>query len=165
MEEQILNIIKEPLTDMGFNVVRLRIERPSNKKILEILLEKLDETNISIGECAKASRHISALLDVEDIIKGKYNLEVSSAGIERPLVKKEDFNRFKNRIVQVKLYNPHEEKKKLKGNLLGIDDEALVSIEVGQKVLKFEFSNIKDAKLVLTDELYRQLIKKQKVEQ
>lgn len=163
MEEKILDIIKEPMTDMGFGVVRVRLSGTSEKKILEILLEKLDDSNITIEECAKANRHIGALLDVEDVISSKYNLEVSSAGIERPLVYKEDYNKYKNRIVQVKLSKAMDGKKKFQGNLEGIDSEDKVSLKVGKEILKFELSNIKDAKLVLTDELFRQIMKKQNV--
>jgi ribosome maturation factor RimP len=163
MEERILEIIQDPMIDMGFNIVRLRFSGSGERKILEVLLEKLDDTRITVEECAKANRHIGALLDVEDIIQSKYNLEVSSAGIERPLVYKNDFEKYKDRIVQLKLKCAHLEKKKFQGNLIGIDKEDIVSLKVGEEILKFELSNIKDAKLVLTDELFRQIMKKQKL--
>ena len=161
MEERILEIIQDPMTDMGFNVVRVRFSGSSDRKILEILLEKLDETNITIEECAKTNRQIGALLDVEDVISSKYNLEVSSAGLERPLVRKEDYTKYKDREVQIKLSKAHEGQKKFQGKLEGIDEEEMVSLKVGGDILKFELSNIKDSKLVLTDELFRQIMKKQ----
>lgn len=161
MEEHILEIIKDPMTHMGYEIVRVRFSGSGDRKILEILLEKLDGTNITIEECAKANRHIGALLDVEDIIKSKYNLEVSSAGIERPLVYAKDFKKYKNREVQIKLSKAYEGSKKFQGLLEDIDENEIVSLKAGEEVLKFELSNIKDAKLILTDELFRQIMKKQ----
>lgn len=163
MEERILDIIKDPLDDMGLNVLRVRFSGSGERKILEILLEKLDDTRITIQECAQANRHIGALLDVEDVISSKYNLEVSSAGMERPLVGKEDYKKYKDRIVQVKLAKSQDGQKKFEGNLEGIDEEEKVSLKIGNEIIQFELSNIKDAKLVLTDELFRQIMKKQNV--
>lgn len=161
MEEKILDIIKDPMEDMGFGIVRVRFSGSGERKILEILLEKLDDTNITIEECARANRHIGAILDVEDIIASKYNLEVSSAGIERPLVYKKDYEKYANREVLIKTSNAIDGKKKFQGILQGINNDDIVSLKVEGEHIDFDLSNIKDAKLVLTDELFRQIMKKQ----
>jgi ribosome maturation factor RimP len=162
LEEKIINIIEAPLHEMGFNIVRLKLlnraNAISNTKILEILIEKLDEEKISIGDCAQASRHISALLDVEDVIEGKYNLEVAGAGVERPLVKIEDFDKFKDYVIEIKLHKPVKESKKHQGKLEAVVDNNIM-LAIKDETLRIEFNNIKDAKLVLTDELFRKLMK------
>lgn len=163
LEEQIYNIIEGPLNHIGFNIVRLRLLNRSsgahNMKILEILIERMDDAKVSIGDCKNASTHISAVLDVEDIIDSKYNLEVSSAGIERPLVKISDFVRFKNNVAEIKLHNAMEGTKKYQGKIIEVIKDQ-ISLEVNKnKIIEISFDNIKDAKLVLTDELFRKIIK------
>lgn len=163
LEEQINEIIEAPLEDMGFGIVRLRLLNRSsgahNMKVLEVLIERLDGVHISITDCKNASNHISAILDVEDVIDSKYNLEVSSAGIERPLVKLQDFERFKDYVIEVKLHNSVNGAKKHQCILLGIDDDK-VKVRIGAEEVEIEFENIKDAKIVLTDELFRKILKK-----
>jgi len=162
MEDRILEVIKDPMLDMGLNIVRARFSGSAERKILEILLERTDGQNLSIEECANANRHIGAILDVEDIVQCKYNLEVSSAGVERPLVTLEDFDKFKGKLVALKLHKAYDGAKKFQGTLLGIDSEGNINFEIKGKLLEFSFSNIKDAKIVLTEELFRKLLKKPK---
>lgn len=160
-ETKITEVIEPSLTEMGLSIVRLRLNSSSGKKILEILLERIDGERVSVGDCSKASRQIGAILDVEDIIEQKYNLEVGSAGVERPLVKESDFDKFKNRVIALKLHNLVDEKKKHQGLLIGIDENKIVRIEASKgKHIDIEYDNIKDAKLVLTDEMYRKLLNK-----
>jgi ribosome maturation factor RimP len=164
LENNIQQVIEAPLRSMGFDVVRLRLQNRSsgayNLKVLEILIERTDGVHISITDCKNASNHISAILDIEDIIDGKYNLEVSSAGIERPLVKLQDFDRFKNYVAEIKLHNALNGSKKYECTIIGIDGNAVqVSIRKDKVVVSIDFENIKDAKLVLTDELYRKIVK------
>lgn len=160
IEEKITQTIEPSLADMGFGIVRLRLNSSTGKKILEILLERLDGTRISVDDCSKASRNIGAILDVEDIIDKKYNLEVGSAGVERPLVTEKDFDKFKNQVIGIKLHKAVDNKKKYQGLLIGIDENKIVTLEMSKnKNLEVEYSNIKDAKLVLTEELFRKLLK------
>lgn len=165
LESKIYNLIIETLNSLGLDIVRLRMTdggtAVSSKKVLEVLIERLDAVNVSIKDCKVASNNISALLDVEDIIPYHYNLEVSSAGIERPLVKLEDFERFKDYIVQIKLHKAISNAKKYQGKLLGLEGgEIIMEMQNPVSIMKFEFANIKDAKIVLTDELFRKIIKK-----
>jgi len=163
LENNIQQVIEAPLQSMGFELVRLRLQNRSsganNLKVLEILIERTDGVHISITDCKNASNHISAILDVEDIIDGKYNLEVSSAGIERPLVKLQDFDRFKDYVAEIKLHNALNGTKKYECTIIGTEDSA-VKVRMGKdEVVSIDFENIKDAKLVLTDELYKKIVK------
>jgi len=163
LEKKIIDIIEASLADMGFCIVRLRILNRSNAvsstKILEILIERLNEEKISIKDCADASRHISSLLDVEDVIEGRYNLEVAGAGVERPLVKLSDFEKFKDYVIEIKLHNGVKESKKHQGKLEDVKGDQIILKRQDGLVLEIEFENIKDAKLILTDELFRKLVK------
>ncbi|MBP9839084.1 MAG: ribosome maturation factor RimP, partial [Proteobacteria bacterium] len=168
LEQKIHDIIADTMQTLGFGVVRIRMngggESAGARKTLEILIERLDAKPVSIGDCRMANINISALLDVEDVIATRYNLEVSSAGVERPLVKLADFDRFKDNVVLVKLHKAVMELKKYQGKLLGIDGEKVLlelpkSKSQDAVIMQFEFDNIKDAKLVLTDELFRKIVK------
>lgn len=164
LEQQLIDIIINPLKDLGFGVVRLKIldsgSDVSRNKVLEILIERLDGNHVSIKDCKVASNNISAILDVEDIINSNYNLEVSSAGIERPLVKPEDFIKYKDYVAQIKLHKAVSDCKKYQGKIIGFEnDEIILEIPKSEPLLKIDFANIKDAKLVLTAELFRKIIK------
>jgi len=160
-EQQIYDTIASTMKILGFDIVRLRLLQGAGK-VLEILIERLDEERVSIEDCKIASVNISALLDVEDIIEQHYNLEVSSAGVERPLVKIEDFKRFAGRMAQIKTHKTVGESKKFEGQLLGLEDK-IVKIQTTkpQLVIDIEFENIKDAKLILTDEMFKEIMKRQ----
>lgn len=162
LEEKIYQIAEDPLAYLGFDIVRLRLLNRSsaayNMKILEILIERKDGVHVSIADCKNASNHLSAVLDVEDVIDGKYNLEISSPGIERPLVKLQDFDRFKNYVAEIKLHNALNGSKKYECKIIGIDDNK-VKVLIGKNEESIDFENIKDAKLVLTEELYRKIVK------
>ena len=159
LERKITDIIEAPLTEMGFSIVRLRLLSQSNgPRILEILVERIDEVRISIGDCAAVNRHLSAILDVEDVIEGRYNLEVSGPGVERPLVKLQDYDKYKGNVIGIKLLKSVKESKKLQGMLEGVNGNEII-LKIKDEILHIEFENIKDAKLVLTDELFKKLVK------
>jgi ribosome maturation factor RimP len=163
LENQIYETIDAPLQHMGFGIVQLKLLNRSsgayNLKVLEILIERLDGVNISVGDCVDATNHISALLDVEDLISSKYNLEVSSAGVERPVIKLQDFERFKDRVADIKLHNLLAGSKRHKCTLLGVDGNNVKVKMENEEIVDIDFENIKGAKLVFTDELFRKIIK------
>jgi len=163
LENQIHQVIEEPLKNMGFDIVRLRLYSRSsgafNLKVLEILIERIDGVHISIADCKYASTNISAILDVEDIIDGKYNLEVSSAGVERPLVKLQDFDRFKDYVAEIKLHHAFNGLKKYECTIVGTEGESVKVVLAKGEAVMINFENIKDAKLVLTDELFKKIVK------
>lgn len=114
--------LKPSLNDLGYNIVRVAFFGQGKNKTLQIMLEKNDGTSVNIDDCEIASKEISVLLDVLDPIKGHYNLEVSSTGLDRPLVKKGDYIRFCGNTVLVKTYNSKYNQKVFKGILESADD-------------------------------------------
>ena len=156
LEEKIFQLIESDLTSLGLEAVRIRVIS-TKTKILEILIAKLDETPLSIEECAVASRQISALLDVEDLVSGHYRLEVSSAGVERPLVQLKDFERFAGNFIEVNLYQQLDGKKKYKATLRGREGNNIL-LDSSGVALSIKYENIKSANIVLTEELFRKIL-------
>jgi ribosome maturation factor RimP len=109
---------------------------------------------MTVEDCADISRSVSALLDVEDPIREAYTLEVSSPGIDRPLTRLKDFERFAGFEARLESRMAIDGRKRFKGMLKGVED-GLVCIDTEQGAARLEFDNILRAKLVLTDELIR----------
>lgn len=151
VEKQIYDLIEAAMDDMGFEVVRVMIMGDRNK-VLQIMLDRKDETAISIDDCAKASREISAILDVEDPLDDAYNLEVSSSGIDRPLTKPKHFERFSGHKVKIELKTKIDERRRFSGELQGIDGDNIL-IDVEGEILHIAFDDILKSKLVMTDAL------------
>ncbi len=158
MEKKIAELIEDLINDFGFDLVKINVNGSIDNRIVEILIESKDGSMIQVGDCQKISRNISAILDVEDIIKGKYFLEVSSAGVERPLVKLADYERFKGRDAKIRLHEAFNGNINFKGTLLGVEEEKIM-LQSKNIVLKFDFDAIKNAKLIMTDKLFRELLK------
>ena len=158
MEQRVTNLIESTVTTLGFDIVKVIIHGTSTK-VVEILIERIDGEKVQVNDCQIVSRNISALLDVEDIIPGKYFLEVSSAGVERPLVKITDFDKFAGREVKIRLKAAFNGNLTYKGQLLGVEGEK-VKLKSKNIEMFFDYSNIKNAKLVLTDDMFRELLNK-----
>ena len=128
--EQIQTLIQPLLEDLGCELVDLEYRRERGGWTLRFYLDK--EGGITLDDCAAASREISTLLDVEDLIPTAYNLEVSSPGIERPLKKQSDFERFAGRRVKIKTLEAlsvdglPRPRKTLTGTLVGWRDQRVV---------------------------------------
>ncbi len=149
--DRIEQLISPTLEAMGFALVRARHSGGQQAR-LQVMIERLDGASIDVGACAEASKAISALLDVEDPIPGSYVLEVSSPGIDRPLVRLADFDRFRGFEAKVETSQPIDGRRRFRGRLLGTRD-GQVRIAVGEAVAELPFEAIDAAKLVLTDEL------------
>jgi ribosome maturation factor RimP len=147
-------VVEPVLESMGFRLVRVRLSGPT----LQIMAERPDGT-FSIDDCEKVSRAVSPMLDVEDIIKSRYHLEVSSPGIDRPLVRPGDFEAWAGHEAKIEMAVPVAGRKRFRGPLEGFTDgEVRLFIDNpekgGEKILVgVPFSDIADAHLVLTDEL------------
>jgi ribosome maturation factor RimP len=144
-------IFAPSLEAMGYRVVRVAITG-GRRATLQIMAERVDGAAMTVEDCADISRTVSALLDVADPIDGAYLLEVSSPGIDRPLVKREDFTRFAGYETRVELDAPVDGRKRFRGRLEGIDGDQVRMIVEGAPVA-LPFATITRAKLVLTDEL------------
>lgn len=160
MESKISELIEDTINSLGFELVKVTIHG-SGRKIVEILIERLDEEKLQVGDCQLVSRNISAILDVEDYISDKYFLEVSSTGLERPLVKPKDFERFAGRQVKIRLKSALNDRLTYTGTLIGLDGDK-VKLDSEKVELLFEPSNIKRANLIFTDEMFRALLNKKK---
>ena len=137
----------EPLVaEMGMELVDVQYLREGHGWVLRFFIDK--EGGVAIDDCALVSREISAYLEVEDLVAHAYHLEVSSPGLERPLKKKEDFVRFVDRKVRVKLRQPVGDQRVLIGTLCGLEGETVVlMLEEGKVFIDME--NISKARLTL----------------
>ena len=145
------------IEDMGYALVRVRMMGGKHRPTLQVMAERADGAEMNVEDCAGLSRAISALLDVEDPIASSYVLEVSSPGIDRPLVRQADFERFAGHEATLKTVRPIDGRRRFSGQLLGLDGD-MVRIRLGdgsQHVAEISFADVAEAKLVLTDALIR----------
>lgn len=147
----IAQIIEPSLDALGYRVVRIAA-LAQRGTTLQIMVERLDDAGMTVDDCATVSRTVSALLDVADPIASAYTLEVSSPGIDRPLVRPEDYDRYAGFEARIELSAPHEGRKRFRGRLLGRTDATIrIATEAGEAHLPF--AGIARAKLILTDDL------------
>ena len=136
---------------MGYDIVRVVLSG-SQRPRLQIMAERKDGAGMVVDDCVAVSRAASAILDVEDPISGPYELEVSSPGIDRPLTRLADFERFAGFEAKLETALPLDGQRRWKGCLLGLDGETVrLKTKTGEVALPF--AAIEKAKLVLTDEL------------
>lgn len=163
IDRRIAEIITPVVEDLGFELVRVRL-MTGKESILQIMAQKPDGS-IEVDDCAAISTAISAVLDVEDPIVEAYTLEVSSPGIDRPLTRLKDFDLWAGYEAKIETTELVDGRRRFKGDLAGTEgDEVLITIEdQGEELtigLKFDW--LSDAKLVLTDELIRDVLRKRK---
>ena len=161
LEDKIGTIIAPALTAMGYDIVQIRMMDGKDSATLQIMAERLDQKEMTVDDCADISRTVSALIDVEDPISSAYRLEISSPGIDRPLVKPEDYVRFMGYEAKIETSLPMNGRKRFKGKMTASDAKS-VTMESGGDVFTIPFSSINFAKLVLTDELIREHLRKSK---
>lgn len=148
-----LNALIEPICDeMGYDLVRLQLSGGNTRKVLQVMAERKDRKAMTVDDCADLSRAISPVLDEKDPIEDNYTLEVSSPGIDRPLVKLDDFDRFKGFEAKVEALSLINGRKRFSGRLQGIDGNDVV-VEFEGDIVRIPFDQVAKAKLVLTDEL------------
>ncbi|NIZ10358.1 ribosome maturation factor RimP [Pseudooceanicola sp. HF7] len=165
IDRRLAEIVTPVIEDMGFELVRIRLlGGNSNTKTLQIMAERA-EGGIEVDECADISNAVSAVLDVEDPVTDPYNLEVSSPGIDRPLTRLKDFDTYEGYDARIETQELVGGRKRFKGVLAGVEGgEVLINIEdQGEDVtVGLHFDWLADAKLVLTDELIKQMLKARK---
>jgi len=148
---QVEGLIGPSLADMGYEIVRVQFSGDRRAK-LQVMVERTDGKGMTVDDCAGVSRAVEAILDVADPIAGAYNLEVSSPGIDRPLTRLQDFDRFAGFDARVEMRMPVEGRRRFRGRLLGRDGE-LVRLVTDSGEVALPFSDLAKAKLVLTDDL------------
>ena len=151
LPERIERVIAPTVESMGFDIVRVQLSG-SPPAAVQVMVERRDGRAVAVDDCAEVSRAVSALLDVEDPVPGPYSLEVSSPGIDRPLVKKRDFERFAGHEARIETHRPIAGRKRFRGTLLGVAEDA-VRIALPEGEHRVPLAEIHRAKLVLTDEL------------
>ncbi|WP_425093788.1 ribosome maturation factor RimP [Tropicimonas sp. S265A] len=159
MDQRLAGIVQPVIEDLGYELVRLRL-MSGKTRLLQIMADKPDG-GIEVDDCAAISTAVSAILDVEDPIEDEYTLEVSSPGIDRPLTRLKDFAAWVGYEAKIETTELIDGRRRFKGALAGIEgDEVLIEIEEGTIGLKFEW--LSDAKLVLTDDLIRDVLRARK---
>ncbi len=141
----------EPVVQgLGFDLIE--IEHFPNPKhgVLRLYIDKpegSDSTGVVIEDCSMVSRQISALIDVEDPIRGQFNLEVSSPGLDRPLRRLVDFQRFCGSNISLKTTTPLEGQRNFKGKLLAANEDTLV-IETDAEEISLPMNAIEKARVI-----------------
>ena len=148
---RIKGFITPSVEAMGFRLVSVNYTAGKNPR-LQIMAEHAETGRMNIEDCEKVSRTISAVLDVEDPFVGAYSLEISSPGIDRPLVTIEDFKKFLGFDVKVETGESFGGRKRFKGRLRAVK-EGVVTVEGNNEFFKLAYQDIHKAKLLLSDEL------------
>ncbi|TXR50030.1 ribosome maturation factor RimP [Phyllobacterium endophyticum] len=165
IDARVAGIIEPVLESIGFRLVRTRLSG-LNGLTLQIMTERHDGT-MTVEDCELVSRTLSPVLDVEDPIDRHYHLEVSSPGIDRPLVRKSDFTTWTGHIAKIDTSAVLEGRKKFRGRIGEVSADG-VTIESDQAsygdkpVVQVPFEMIAEARLILTDELIRDALRRDK---
>ena len=163
IDKRLAEIVRPVIEDLGFELVRIRL-MGGETKTLQIMAER-PEGGIEVDQCADISNAVSAVLDVEDPILDAYNLEVSSPGIDRPLTRLKDFDTFEGYDAKLETSELIDGQRRFRGILAGIEGEdVLVNIQQGGDVVTvgLNIDWLTDAKLVMTDELIREMLRQRK---
>ena len=166
---EIANTAGPVLADLGYRLVRVKVSGSNAHQILQIMAERPDGT-MTANDCEKVSKQLSPILDVMDPIADAYRLEISSPGIDRPMVRATDFEIWTGYEAKVELNEPVSGRKRFRGLIDGFEDgEVRIDIEVSEpkqtpvrQTVGFPISLIKDAHLVLTDDLIRESLRRAK---
>jgi len=155
LARRVQELIEPTVEDLGFDIVRVQI-MGKDTPVLQIMVEHKEGPDgfkeIKVEDCATVSRAVSALLEVEDPIKGAYTLEVSSPGLDRPLVRLRDFERFQGLDAKIEINRPLDGRRRFKGRLLGVEGDTVKILVDGDEV-DLPHPDIHKAKLLMTDEL------------
>jgi ribosome maturation factor RimP len=161
---QIADLVDPVIADLGFRLVRVRIMGREDQTV-QIMAERADGT-ISIDDCEAISRQLSPLLDAADVMPRAYNLEISSPGIDRPLVRPSDFEDWAGHQAKIELNELLDGRRRFSGTLEGFEDgEVRLEVDldqIGVQVIGLPVDLIGEARLVLTDELVRDSLRRSK---
>lgn len=163
LEARIANIVEPAIAGLGYRLVRVKLSA-MNGTTLQIMAERPDGS-MNVDDCEVVSRDLSPLLDVEDPIDREYHLEVSSPGIDRPLVRRSDFETWGGHLAKIELEQAIEGRKRFRGKLAGVEgDSVRVALEKADDgtVALVPLGAIAEAKLVLTDDLIKESLRRQK---
>jgi len=165
IDARVAAIIEPTINEMGYQLVRVKLSS-QNGMTLQIMAERPDGI-MTVNDCEKLSTAISPVLDVEDPIDKAYHLEVSSPGIDRPMVRKSDFTKWTGHIVKFETSVMVEGRKRFRGTIKSVSEDAFVlDREAAGKdedpLVTIPFNTLSEARLILTDELIRDALKADK---
>ena len=163
IDKRLAGIVGPVIEDLGFELVRIRL-MGGETKTLQIMAER-PEGGIEVDQCAAISNAVSAVLDVEDPILDAYNLEVSGPGIDRPLTRLKDFDTFEGYDAKLETSELIDGQRRFRGILAGVEgDDVLINIQQGadEVTVGLNIDWLTDAKLVMTDELIREMLRQRK---
>jgi ribosome maturation factor RimP len=161
LEHKITEIAAPVADDLGLALVQIKLVGEGDGQTVQILAENPQTRNLGVDDCAKLSRALSAVMDVEDPINGAYRLEVSSPGIDRPLTREQDFQTYKGFEIKLETHMPTVNgQKRFRGHIEDIKDSVVtLKIDAGKLsdgLVEIPFNDIAKAKLILTDHLIKQ---------
>jgi ribosome maturation factor RimP len=164
---RVATIVEPVLAGLGYRLVRVHVSGFAGCTV-QIMAERPDGT-MTIEDCEAASRALSPVLDVADPIEGSYRLEISSPGIDRPLVRHSDFDRYAGNVAQIEMQVPIDGRRRFRGVLLGTDDDNVRmrcnDLPVDRAEVLLRIDDMSEAKLVLTDSLISQSLRRSKREE
>jgi len=148
VETKISQIIEAAIEELGFSLVRVLYSGgQAGRNQLQIMAEPKEDRDMTVEDCQQISRHVSALLDVEDPISSAYVLEVSSPGIDRPLTKLADYERFQGELAKITLRLMRDGRRRFNGRLGGVTAQGLVSLETTFGRFEFAFDDIEAGRI------------------
>ncbi len=158
LENTIIEIITPIVEDMGFNLVCVSVGSVDGSQNVQIMAEDPATKRLGVDDCAKMSRAIAAILDVEEPIKGNYRLELSSPGIDRPLTTPQDFDDYQGFEAKLETEIPTQSgQKRFRGVLQGLNESNII-LKTDTGDVEIPFAALSKAKLVLTDELIKRTV-------
>ncbi|MBI1363495.1 MAG: ribosome maturation factor RimP [Proteobacteria bacterium] len=165
LEHKIWQMIAPGVDDLGLRLVRVRLSGGENtSSTLQVMIEpatasRTNRVSVTVDDCEKVSRMVSALMDVEDPLPDAYTLEVSSTGLERPLVLAEDFAQWAPHRVKLELSVAHDGRKRFVGLMEGLEDGDILFRQDGQEEvqLRLPYEALKTARIVYTDDEFKKL--------
>ncbi len=160
VEERVIALIEPTASGLGYRIVRVRVSG-NRRKTLQIMAERLADGQMSVDDCARLSRALSPIFDLEDPIQGEFELQVSSPGIDRPLMRIEDFERFTGHSAKLETAAMINGQRRFKGVIAGVEGDVIV-LATEQGEARLQFAQLSDARLVLTDKLIEEDLKRAK---
>ncbi|MCE6078188.1 ribosome maturation factor RimP [Agrobacterium vitis] len=165
LDRRIADIIEPVIVELGFKLVRVRILN-QNGMTLQIMAERKDGT-MTVEDCEELSMAISPVLDVEDPVDKEYHLEVSSPGIDRPMVRASDFTRWQGNLLKCETSILIDNRKRFRGKIADVTQDGFVlerdQVAYGEEPrLTIPFTALAEAKLILTDDLVRDALRADK---
>ena len=153
LTEQVQALVTPSIEALGFHVVQVKLMDTHKSRMLQVMAERPDGS-MGVEDCATISKQLSALLDVEDIISGEYRLEVSSPGIDRPLVKRSDYEKYAGHSAKIETVLPIKGRKRFTGVIQSVDGDE-ITLKVDNADVLIPLADVQAAKLVLTDALLK----------